>query len=150
MHRNIEINSRAFSTIELLIALAVFGLVAVGFYGSIFYSNKVSAINKSKIIATSILDNEVEQIKAKKYSDIGISGAEPSGNINLSTTKTVSAIKYNISRSVFWVDDAKDGLGASDSDGNTHDYKAVKITASWNIFNLSFSQKRIINIYGTN
>ncbi len=139
--------NEAFSTIELLFAIAIFGLVFTALFVSLSLSFKVSAINKSKVGAIAILNKEVEQIRAMKYENIGLPGHEPAGSLLANKSETLNAVTYDINTQVFWVDDPKDGLQTNGTDSDPQDYKAVKLRALWTSHNKNYSYERTIYVY---
>ena len=137
----------AFSLIELVLAIALFSMLGVAFLKSLDYNNKILTINKARIGAMALGDRYIEKAKALKWSDLGVQSGNPPGTLPASEDKTLSGKNYHIENQVFWRDDPKDGTGASDTDGNTHDLKVYKITISWTLRGKSYSFSRISYFY---
>ncbi len=131
IRKNKQTNA-AFSTVELLFAVFMFAVAATALMLSLSFAIKLASKNTSSTIASNIIDNWTEKIKAMEYTSIGVSGENPTGLLQSNYTEKVGSREYFVSIKVFWVDDPKDGTGTSDLDSNPNDYKAVKITVSWN------------------
>jgi hypothetical protein len=82
--------------------------------------------------ATFLANEKIEFIRGLPYDSVGFvtpDSTEPACVLPHSETTTVAGNQFTIEYSINWVDDARDGTGASDS--NTKDYKRVIITVSW-------------------
>ena len=146
MRKHFLIN-KGLSTVELIVAIAVMGLVFTSLIMSIVYSIKVAGINKARLGALAILDEEFEKARAIPYANLGVSGTLVPGILTDSDTVSFNNINYRVIRKVFWVDDPKDGTGALDSDGNTHDYKQLKITVTWTFHDKNYSESAVSNFF---
>lgn len=135
------------STIELVIALAVMGLIFTSLVASVLYSIKVAGVNKARLGALAILDEEFEKARAIPYANLGVSGTLVPGILSDSDTVSFNNINYHVIRKVFWVDDPKDGTGALDSDGNTRDYKQLKIIVTWTFHDKNYSESAVSNFF---
>ncbi len=147
MLRKILKQNQGLSTIELVVAIAIFALLGVAFLSTILFSGKLNNLNKGKLGAMAILDHKLEEARARPYSQIGVVGQEPSGAYPDQEEIEMQGIKYKLSYLAYWVDDPQDGLGADDTDHNTRDYKAFQIKINWFTNQKSHSLERLIYLY---
>lgn len=102
-----------FTLVELAIGLIVFAVVALGFF-TLFISLVNSALVAKKIsVASALATNQMEYLKSLPYDSLAIAGGNISSSSPLpaTTTKTVDGIKYTLTTSINYVDDAYDGCG---------------------------------------
>ena len=145
--KTVKTKNKALSMIELVLAVALFSLLGTAFLKSLDYNNKVLAVNKARIGAMAIGDRYIEKAKALKWTDLGVQGSDPSGVLPASDDEVLSGTSYHIVNKVFWRDDPKDGTGASDTDGNTHDLKVYKIIITWTSRGKQYSFSRFSYFY---
>ncbi len=124
---------------ELMVAIIITTIIMIGglqfFYGGKLFLNH----GKSRRIALAIAEQRMETVLRYSYNQMADS---------LSEVSTV--IDGNWTRSTIFsgVDDSTDGLGASDSDGNTDDYREITVAVNWGeSSNKSISIKNYISEY---
>ncbi len=115
---------------------------------SVTFNIKLATSNKGKLGASAIMNRELESIRAMKYSDVGILNGNPSGILKSSDTEIFNNITYTIDRFVYWVDNDKDGLDVSDTDGNPNDFKQARIKISWMLRGATSSIESFTYVYG--
>jgi len=147
MSLNKNTKNQALSTMELVVAIAVFTLISMGFAATLSYNSRLLSLSKARVAAMAIADDKIESLRAMPYSQVGVAGSVPSGTLPATEAFNVDSINYTINNSVTWTDDPKDGLGASDQDGNPHDYKTYKIKISWTQHSKNYTHSRITKIY---
>lgn len=149
----IGLNQKGLSMVEILIATLVMFLAlsilmtVMGVAGTIAYNSRVMDR------ATFLANQKMEYIRSLRFDQIGYVDAdsgypkyEPTGILPRIETTTVAGIQFEITYSISWVDDPKDGLkdgqNATDPrdedyyDGgraqyNWQDYKRVRVAVSW-------------------
>lgn len=122
---------KGFTLIEVLIAMALFALVATGIF--LTYGNILEVINRSRAraAATTVLNQEIEIIRNLQYDDIGIVGGLPVGLIPYQQTIVREGLAYVVTAYVRAVDDPYDGVvGGSPNDTAPSDYKIVELEVS--------------------
>lgn len=148
-----KLNQKGLSMVEILIATLVMFLAlsilmtVMGVAGTIAFNSRVMDR------ATFLANQRMEYIRSLRFDQIGYVDAdsgypkyEPSGVLPRSETTTVAGIQFEITYSISWVDDPKDGLkdgqNATDPqdedyyDGgraqyNWQDYKRVRVGVFW-------------------
>ena len=126
---------RGMLLIDVLVGIAVIGIVFTGLFGA--FQLAVAAISNAKgeATASALLNSEMEDVRSLSYGEVGIAGGTPDGALPATSAEKENGINYTVQTVVKYVDDPADGTGASDQDGNPHDYKALLITVSWQVGN---------------
>ena len=70
-YRFFKYNSKGFSLIEVIIALALMGIIGVTFAGSLFTASKAIIIDDERATAESLARSQMEYVKSSNYSDSG-------------------------------------------------------------------------------
>lgn len=114
--KKISIGSQeGLTLVEVVIAFLVLVIVSLIMVQGVMIATRAAEINRSKTEAMAIANNEIEEIRLRSYSEIGIEGAsagEPAGNI-----EAESVINgYTVKRSVTWVE-------------GEYSYKQVEVSA---------------------
>lgn len=123
-------SSKGFTLIEVIVAVAVFVIFALGIYGTLAGVFRIVYASRVQIIGTTVLEEQLEIIKNMPYENVGTSGGVPSGILSSSQIITRNGIRFNVTTTVRNVDDAADGvLGGSPSDLSSADYKLVELSA---------------------
>lgn len=116
-----------FSLIEIIVALGVFLLFAVGIYSGIQFTFKAVYQSRLRILETGILSEQIEIIRNLPFADVGIVNGSPSGVLLRTVTTTRSGIDFAITRTIRNVDDPFDGtIGGAPNDTAPADYKLVE------------------------
>ena len=121
------------SIIEVMVATVVFMIIMVG--GLNYYVQPQIIIVREKIrrFAASAVQRRMETLRTLDFSQVTADSNETNTSI------TLGAISGLRSTTVTSVDDAVDGLGGSDADADTVEYKTILVTVSWT----SGNQKQI-------
>jgi len=123
--------SRGLSLIDVVIGSALFALVFLALIGLMRSSLLVASLAKAKAGATAVANTQMEYIRSFPYDSVGTVGGIPAGSIAQYSTTTENGISYGVRTFIEYVDDPADGLGSSDSNGITTDYKKIKVTVSY-------------------
>ncbi len=126
-----KLNQRGFTLIEVLIAVAVFLLFALGVYGSINLIFKVVYMSRTRILETALIAEELETARNLPYDQVGILNGAPVGVLSHTKTVTRNGQIFNLVTTVRNIDDAFDGMvtGTPTKDTSPADYKLVEISA---------------------
>ncbi|MEW5707105.1 MAG: hypothetical protein AB1743_09985 [Actinomycetota bacterium] len=127
---NLLSDERAFGIVEAMISMTIMSLVLIGLLGLLAISVQAVSSSKAETIATQILNESIEKIRALPYEAVGLPDGDPSGTLNAEETKTVAGTLFTIRYAVSWVDDSADGTSTADTNG-TNDYKQVDVEVSW-------------------
>jgi len=126
---------------EMVVSIGILTLILVGFLSLLQVGMKLATENKGRTGALSLATEKIEYMHSLQYGDVGIVGGNPAGVVPASEQITLNGIIYTRTVSVAYVDDPKDGLGALDSNGITHDYKRAKVQVFWS------GQSGVSNVY---
>ena len=119
-------NQKGTSIIEVMIAVTVFIIIMIGGLNYFTLPQSTVAREKIKRLAFAAAHQRMETLLALDYTAITADSNEASTPLTLAT----KAASRNTT--VTEVDDAADGLGGSDADSETVDYKSITIEITWN------------------
>ncbi|MFN3693207.1 MAG: prepilin-type N-terminal cleavage/methylation domain-containing protein [Candidatus Paceibacteria bacterium] len=122
---------RGFSLIELLVVAAIMALFIGGLFVTIQTSLKLVAESRARMSALSVANDRLEYIRSLSYDAVGTISGLPAGNIPQVSTSTLNGFQFTERTLIEYIDDPADGLGASDSNSITTDYKRAKIEITW-------------------
>jgi prepilin-type N-terminal cleavage/methylation domain-containing protein len=146
------VDDDGFTLVELMVAIVVIGLVAMSFLGLTVSTLSSARWHEARAHANQFAQDALEKIVAQPWSSIGLYAADTgytaTGNggettvtltaspraasVPLPLAVTVSGgISYSIRTDITWRDDASDGVGAADANGNTNDMKHVAVSLTW-------------------
>jgi prepilin-type N-terminal cleavage/methylation domain-containing protein len=98
-----------FTLLEILFAVAVFVIFAVGIYTGIQFIFKVVFQSRLRIVETGILNEQVEIIRNMPFHTVGIVNGSPPGLLERTVTTTRNGIEFTITRTIRNIDDSFDG-----------------------------------------
>lgn len=125
---NFKFVSDGFTLTEVLVGAAVFVIIAIGVYQSYLRLSNAVRVSRAKVVANSILNDEVELIRNLPYQDVGIPGGLPAGKLARNVTTTRSGFEFAITRTIRNIDDPFDGtLGGTPNDTAPADYKLIAL-----------------------
>lgn len=133
------------SLVDVIVGTALVVTIFAGLFGILRASLQVSGLSKLKATATTIASSQIEYIRSLSYDAIGTDGGIPAGNIAQSTTTTNGGLPFTLRTYIEYADDAKDGLGAADSNHITTDYKHIKVTVSYRVGTVTRSVTLVSN-----
>ncbi|MCR4281228.1 MAG: carboxypeptidase regulatory-like domain-containing protein [Candidatus Kaiserbacteria bacterium] len=122
---------RGITLIDTLVGSALMLIVFVGIAGVFKLSIDVVTNNKARAGAIALADDRIEYMHSLAYSSIGTAGGIPSGTILQSETVVSNGVSYTRRTTVEYADDPGDGIGASDTNGITLDYKTARVDLAW-------------------
>jgi len=121
---------RGFTFVEVLVGVSLLLIVFLSIIGVYQLGLRVVSQSKNRIIATALLNEEIEKIRNLPYESIGISGQFPDGILEPVSNITLNGNEYRVERRVDFVVDSSDGI-VSPEDDCPNDYKKVEIKVSW-------------------
>lgn len=122
---------RGVTLIDTVIASALMLLVFVAIAGVFQVSLDVITSNKSRAGAVALANERMEYLKSLSYTQIGVVGGIPAGNVVQFETLTNNGVTYERRTLVLYSDDPADGLGAMDTNGITADFKTIRVEVTW-------------------
>ncbi|MEX1120134.1 MAG: carboxypeptidase regulatory-like domain-containing protein [Candidatus Paceibacterota bacterium] len=124
-------NQAGTSLLDVVFGTALLLVVFVGLYGAFQLTLELVQSSKSKTGALALANERMEYIRSLEYDDIGTVGGIPSGVLDGEDSEVLNGITYTRRVLVRYVDAPEDGVGGSDLNGITTDYKVVKVTLDW-------------------
>ena len=110
-------------------AVAIFGLFALGVYGGIHLVFKIVYSSRMRILETAILAEKLEVVRNLPYESVGIISGVPSGLLYGTTSTVRNGVTFDITTTVRNIDDAFDGtITGTPHDSSAADYKLVEMS----------------------
>jgi type II secretory pathway pseudopilin PulG len=141
-----------FTIVELVVSIVVFTTIAVSFLGLYTSLIKSTIIAKRQAVATTLATNQMEYLKSLPYDTLAIAGGSiyATSPLPATVTKVQDGVKYTITNSISYADDAYDGCaayptqalkelycrnyppptGSPTTDTNPQDYKVAHVTVT--------------------
>lgn len=123
--------NKGFSLIDVLVGGSILLIVFVGIFGVLRLATAVIGNGKAKVGAVALAQEQIEFVRSLNYDAVGTMGGIPSGDISQEEIINLNNIVYTRRTFVQFVDADADGVGASDTNGITSDYKVVKVEVQW-------------------
>lgn len=120
---------RGSTMIDVLIAVALFGIFFGGFLSLAQLGIKTAAIHKARAGALALTRARIEYVRSLEYAAVGVVGGNPSGVLAAETLDELNGVPYTLTTDVRWRDDPADGVTPADT--QPHDYKALSVEATW-------------------
>lgn len=122
---------RGMTLIDVLVGTALMLIIFLALFGLLRASLLVSSAAKLKAGATTVATSQLEYLRSLPYDSLGTAGGIPSGTIPQNASTTLNTVTYGIRTFIEYVDDAKDGTGASDTNHIMTDYKRAKVAVTY-------------------
>lgn len=120
--------NKGFFLVEVLVATAVFSIVAMAIFQGIFSINALVSASRDKVAAIDLINSEFELIRNLSFTNVGLQNGIPRGVFLATSTITKDGRQFNITRTIRNIDDPFDGtIGGSPNDLSPADYKMVEI-----------------------
>jgi len=124
-------STRGMTLIDVLVGSALVLIIFLGLFAIIRASLAVSTTARLKSTATAIAETSMEYARSLDYDVLGTVGGIPSGVMPQYATTTSQGTVFVTRTFIAYVDDPADGIGASDSNTITSDYKHVKVSITY-------------------
>jgi len=121
---------RGFMLIEALTVIFIFSVIMTTFYAAFSTGTRAIIDVKNRLGAISLANEKMEIVRNLNYTNVGISGGIPNGNIAADENVSANGKSYHVETFIQYVDDSLDGSYPADTIPN--DYKRVRIAVSWN------------------
>ncbi len=122
---------RGMSFMDVIIGTALMLIIFTALVGLLRTSLQVASLAKTRSIATTIAESQMEYIRSLSYDQVGTIGGIPAGTIPQISTTTQNGISFPVRTLIEYVDDAADGVGAADTNGISTDYKRIKVSVTY-------------------
>lgn len=116
-----------FTVIEVLIGIAILGIVSTSIYFS--FSNVLEIVQTAQYNngALAVMESRIETARNMRYEDVGVVGGVPAGKLKQTETILLGNVAFTLHSYVRNIDDPFDGtLGGSPNDTAPADYKLVE------------------------
>src|SRR3989339_449690 len=124
-----KINNKGMTILEIVVAMAVFLIFAIGVYSGISAVFKIVYNSRLRILETAILSEQLEVARNLTYENVGIAGGVPIGVLEHTKTISRNNLNFDVITSVRNYDDPFDGtVGGFPNDTSPADYKLVEIS----------------------
>ena len=120
---------RGQTLLEVLIALAIFSILAHALLTLVATTYSINTFNRSRIAARLLAQEKIEVIRNMAYNDIGTVGGIPPGNIPQYETVNLNGLNYIVKTTIIYIDDPFDMQTPQDL--LPTDYKRVSIEITW-------------------
>ncbi len=137
--------SRGFSLVDVIVGIALLLILFLALFGVLRASLTLSSLAKAKAAAVEIANTQMEYLRGLSYETLGTVGGIPAGTVPQTATSSIDGIAYVTRTFVEYYDDPADGIGVSDSNQITTDYKIGKVTVSYSLHSLAKSITLISN-----
>ncbi len=124
-----NVNERGQMLIGILVAMAIFLILAHALFTLMASSFELVSYNKARITARHLGQKKMETIRNLSYSDVGTVGGIPAGTISPEENLSQNGLNFNIKTEVIYVDDPYDSVAPTDS--APEDYKRARVEVSW-------------------
>ena len=118
--------NKGFTFIEIIIAIAVFIIFALGVYQGFTAVYAAIAAAHHKALAADLVNARFEILKNLPYSDVGTVGGDPVGVVDPDETAVSDGLTFTLATTIENVDDTFDGISGG-GDAFPDDYKLVEI-----------------------
>jgi hypothetical protein len=125
-----RIKTSGLTLVEVLVAIFLFSIVFLSFYGVYRLSIVLAGQNKNRVTATAVANSQIEKIRGFSYQSIGVRGGFPEGALDETTTTVSNGTNFLVETRVDYVVDPADGVAFPDDDC-PNDYKRIEIKVSW-------------------
>ncbi len=135
-----RINKKGFTLVEIIVAIAILAMFAVGIYSTLISIYKIVRLAKIKTIETAILSEELEIVRNLPYNEVGLQDAFDVPGVLLPIKYiTRNDLNFKIINTVRFIDDHFDGtITSTPQDNAPADYKLVEME----IYCLSIDQQK--------
>jgi len=124
-------NKKGFTLIDSLVALFIFSVSVMAFYGAFSAGTKYLLEAKNRSWALSLANERMEIIRNLNYDDVGTIGGVPSGELDPDEEVSSGGKIFRVVTDVYYVDDDFDEVGSEDKNGVMTDYKIAKVSIFW-------------------
>jgi prepilin-type N-terminal cleavage/methylation domain-containing protein len=113
-----------FTLVELTVTLVAFAIIAISFMGLFTSLVKSTVVARKQAVATTLATSQMEYLKSLPYDSLAVTGGSIYATVTIPPTKTqiLNGVKYTITTSINYVDDAYDGCANYGSVAQTQIY----------------------------
>jgi hypothetical protein len=136
MTRTKKTHSGAALLVDMVVAIAIFGVIFGGVLNGLKSIAAAQIELKSRLAATFLMTQQFEKAESIDYVSIGTVGATgglPVGIFPVSEVVNENNTAFTRVIGVRYVDDSHDGLAGADTNSKPNDYKQMSITVSWSL-----------------
>lgn len=123
--------SRGITFIDIIVGVALAGLIFSGLFGAFKLSIELISLTKSRSGALALANEQIEYLRSLPYEDVGTQGGIPSGAIPQTEAIDLNQTDYTRRTLILYVDAPEDGLAGADANHVLTDYKKAKVELTW-------------------
>ncbi len=131
IHSQKQVKNAGMTLVEVVFAAALLLLVFGAIMSAFQTITSLIGSSKAQAGAVALANEKMEYIRSLSYDSVGTISGIPNGPIPQTSSKSLNGIAYTERVLIEYIDDPKDGTGASDSNAILADYKLAKVTYSW-------------------
>lgn len=109
-----RLDGRGVTLVELIVSLTVFMIVILSTFTLYTALVNSAVVAKRQAVALTLATNQMEYLKSLPYDDLAVAGGSiysPSP-LPASSNQTINGVRYTITTSINYIDDAFDGCGS--------------------------------------
>jgi hypothetical protein len=122
-------NQKAQTLLGLLIAIALFAILAQALFTLVSSSYRLISFTSARITARHLAQEKIELIRNLPYEDVGTASGVPDGPILQEENIFRNGLNYRVSTDIVYIDDPLDDIAPTDL--LPTDYKRVRVDVSW-------------------
>ncbi len=126
-----RVGERGATLLDAVVGTALMLIVFTGIASAFQLAVYAVGANKSRAGAIALANERLEYIRSLPYDTIGTLGGIPAGTIAQEEAIHINDTNYTRRTFISYEDDPADGLGVADSNNIPTDYRAAKVTISW-------------------
>jgi hypothetical protein len=136
---------RGFSLVDVIVGTALMLILFLALFGILRASLVLSTLAKAEASGTELANTQMEYLHGLLYDSVGTVSGIPAGIVPQLATTTVDGVTYVTRTYIQYNDDPADGLGASDTNNVTTDYKTGKVVVSYTMYGMTKSVTLVSN-----
>jgi hypothetical protein len=129
MHNRVR--ERGVTLLDTVVGTSLMLVVFVGIAAAFQLAVYAVGNNKSRAGAIALANERLEYVRSLPYDSVGTVGGIPAGALAQSETISLNDVAYTRRTFISYEDDPGDGVGGADSNGIPVDYRAAKVSVSW-------------------
>ena len=129
MQKKIGGTKKAFTLVEVVVAIAVFSILLLAVIGMSQQIHQVATLALRKTTAATIAQEQLETIRNMPYDQVGSDVTYPTGPLLSTQTVTRNSATFTVKIAINDIQDPADGLAPTDT--QPADYKQVEVQVCW-------------------
>jgi|CZCB01.1.fsa_nt_gi prepilin-type N-terminal cleavage/methylation domain-containing protein len=119
-------NEAGFTLVEILVALFILAIIITALASSFVLATRITDENRLEMMAVSLANEAVEEIRSLEFSEIGTLGGDPAGDIPQYRVENINGVEFDIYTMINWEEQEDGFIGGNLS----WDYKSIRVTVA--------------------